>query len=81
MSAVNYMKLMQCARNKREQLHIKNVLTNLDFEISPIIETISHRASIFIEEYAIKPGLQFTNALVLQLEYSLCLCSANQKTL
>ena len=52
MSASNYMELMQGARNKLEQLYIKNVLTSLDFEISPITEAISHRASIFIKEHA-----------------------------
>jgi predicted nucleic acid-binding protein len=81
MSAINYMELMQGARNKIEQQHIKNVLTGLDFEILPITETISHRASIFIEEYALKSGLQLADALVFATacEHSLCLCSGNQK--
>ena len=61
------MELMQGARNKIEQQRIKNVLTGLDFEILPITETISHRASIFIEEYALKSGLQLADTLILSL--------------
>ena len=81
MSVCNCMELMQGARNKLEQLSIKNVLTSLDFEISPITEAISHRASIFIKEHALNSGLQLADVLVFATacEYSLCLCSGSQK--
>lgn len=80
-SAVNYMELMQEARNKREQTLIKQFLNALDFTVLPITEAVSHRAMILIEEYALKSGIQLTDALVFATacENSLTLCSANQK--
>ena len=80
-SAVNYMELMQGARDKREQNLIKQFLNNLDFVVLPITEAVSHRATIFIEEYSLKSGMQLADALVFATacENSLTLCSANQK--
>ena len=80
-SAVNYMELMQGARNKREQTMIKQFLNELDFTVLPITEAISHRAMIFIEEHALRSGIQLADALVFATacEHSLTLCSANQK--
>jgi len=80
-SAVNYMELMQGARNKREQNLNKQFQNALDFTVLPITEAVSHRATIFIEEYALKSGIQLADALVFATacENSLTLCSANQK--
>ena len=80
-SAVNYMELMQGARNKREQTMIKQFLNELDFTVLPITEAVSHRAMIFIEEHALRSGIQLADALVFATacEHSLTLCSANQK--
>ena len=80
-SAVNYMELMQGARNKREQIMLKQFLNELDFVVLPITETISHRATIFIEEHALRSGIQLADALVFATacEHSLTLCSANDK--
>ena len=80
-SAVNYMELMQGARNKREQIMLKQFLNELDFVVLPITEAISHRAMVFIEEYALQSGIQLADALVFATacEHSLTLCSANQK--
>ena len=80
-SAVNYMELMQGARNKQEQSMIKQFLNELDFTVLPITEAISHRAMIFIEEHALRSGIQLADALVFATacENGLTLCSANQK--
>ena len=80
-SAVNYMELMQGARDKREQALVKQFLNALEFTVLPITEAVSHRATIFIEEYALKSGIQLADALVFATacENSLTLCSANQK--
>ena len=80
-SAVNYMELLQGARDKREQNLIKQFLTALDFQVLPITEAISHRAMIFIEEYAVKSGVKLADALVFATacEHSIRLCCANQK--
>ena len=81
LSAVNYMELMQGARSKREQTMIKQFLNALGFIVLPITEAVSHRATIFIEEHALKSGIQLADALVFATacEHSLTLCSANQK--
>ena len=80
-SAVNYMELMQGARSKREQAAIREFLDELGFTVLPITEAISHRAVIFIEEHALKSGIQLADALVFATacEHNLTLCSANQK--
>ena len=80
-SAVNYMELLQGARDKREQTLIKQFLSALDFTVLPITEAVSHRAMILIEEYALKSGIRLADALVFAAacENSLTLCSANQK--
>lgn len=80
-SAVNYMELMQGARNKQEQTMIKQFLNELGFTVLPITEAVSHRAMIFIEEHALRSGIQLADALVFATacENSLSLCSANQK--
>ena len=39
-SAVNYMELIQRARNKREQTLIKQFLNALDFTVLPITEAV-----------------------------------------
>lgn len=80
-SAVNYMELMQGARNKREQTMIKQFLNELDFTVLPITEAVSHRAMFFIEEHALQSGIHLADALVFATacEHSLTLCSANQK--
>ena len=80
-SAVNYMELMQGARDKREQTAIREFLNALGFVVLPITEAISHRATILIEEHALKSGIQLADALVFATacEHALTLCSANQK--
>ena len=80
-SAVNYMELMQGARNKQEQIKIKQFLSELEFTVLPITEAVSHRAMIFIEEHALQSGIQTADALVFATacEHSLTLCSANKK--
>ena len=80
-SSVTYMELMQGARNKREQALVKQYLHALNFVVLPITEAISHRATVFIEEYSLKSGLHLADALVFATacEHVLTLCSANQR--
>ena len=80
-SAISYMELMQGSRNNRELLMNKSLLKKSGFTILPINEAISHRAMVFIEEYALKSGLHLTDALIFATacEHSLTLCSGNEK--
>ena len=80
-SAISYMELMQGSRNNRELLMNKSLLKKSGFTILPVNEAISHRAMVFIEEYALKSGLHLTDALIFATacEHSLTLCSGNEK--
>lgn len=80
-SSVTYMELMQGARNKTEQGYIKKFLAALDFAVLPISENICHRATIFVEEYALRSGIRLADALIFATacECGLRLCSANKK--
>lgn len=80
-SAVTYMELIQGARNKIEQKKIRSFLSDFDFQTLPVTENISHRATIFMEEYSLKSGICIADALIFATacEHSLILCSANKK--
>ncbi|NLG12830.1 MAG: type II toxin-antitoxin system VapC family toxin [Lentisphaerae bacterium] len=80
-SIITYMELLQGARNKHEQKHIKQFLKAMSFEVLPITANISHRAAILIEEYALKAGLNISDALIFATanEHAIRLCSSNEK--
>ena len=80
-SIVNYMEILQGAKNKFELLSYKHFCGHYLFEILPITEAISHRAAILVEEHALSTGLHATDALVIATacEHQLTLCTANLK--
>ncbi|MBQ4479782.1 MAG: type II toxin-antitoxin system VapC family toxin [Victivallales bacterium] len=81
LSIINYMEILQGAKNKFEQLSYKHFFSQYHFDILPITEAISHRAAILVEEHALTSGLHATDALVIATacEHQLTLCTANQK--
>ena len=80
-SVVTYMELLQGARDKQEMKAIRSFLVDLGFEMIPLTENIGHRASIYVEEYALKSGMCLADALLgaTAVENQLTLCSANRK--
>jgi hypothetical protein len=80
-SVVTYMELLQGARDNKETRTIKTFLADLGFHMLPLTENIGHRASIYIEEYALKSGMGMADALVAAtaVEHHLTLCTANRK--
>lgn len=80
-SIVTLMELHQGARNKDEQKAISRFIRELDFRVLPIDENISHRASIYVEEFCLKASMQMADALIAATaaELSECLCTANLK--
>jgi len=80
-SAVTLMELLQGARNKREQKLIGKFLSDLSFAILPLSENIGHRATIYVEEYCLKGGLQMADALIAAtaVEHHKPLCTGNAK--
>jgi predicted nucleic acid-binding protein len=81
LSAVTLMELHQGARDKKEQRSIGKFLHDYSFELLPISENISHRGSIYVEEYCLKANLQMADALIAAtvIEHRETLCSANAK--
>jgi predicted nucleic acid-binding protein len=81
LSIVSYMELVRGVRNKRELHSTKAALASLDFQILALSENIGHRASIYLEEYALKSNIGIPDALIAAtaVENGQLLCTANAK--
>lgn len=80
-SVQTYMELLQGARNKKEQLLIKDFLQEFSVKTIPLTENIGHRASIYIEEYSMSNGLRSADSIIAAtaVENNLTLVSSNAK--
>lgn len=80
-SVVAYMELLQGARNRQEVREIKAFLAERGFEMFPLTENIGHRASIYLEEYGLKQGMEMGDALqaATAVENGVTLLTANRK--
>ncbi len=80
-SVITYMELVQGARDKREMTAIASFLADLGIAIVPLTENIGHRASIYMEEHALKDGMAMADALIAAtaVERTLTLCTGNAK--
>ena len=81
LSVVSYMELVLGARDKDELRATKKALANLDFQILPLTENIGHRASVYLEEYALKSNIGIPDALIAAtaIEHGQSICTANAK--
>ena len=81
LSIISYMELLQGAENSSQHRHTKDFLSEFNFTILPLTENIGHRASIYIEEFALKSNLRAGDALVAAtaVENNLRLASSNVK--
>ena len=64
LSAITYMELVQGMRNKEEFRLLRQTIHEHEWEIVPLTENISHRATVYIESYALSHGLQLADALI-----------------
>ncbi len=80
-SVVTYMELLQGARDKREQILIRETLSALGFQTLPLSENVSHRAAIYMEEFALIAALCPMDALIAatSIEHALTLTTGNRK--
>lgn len=80
-SIQTYMEFLQGARSKAQVYDFKDFLERLDFQVLPITENISHRAGIYIEEYAMNSGVRAGDALIAAtaIENNLKLATGNHK--
>ncbi|MBI5816769.1 MAG: type II toxin-antitoxin system VapC family toxin [Nitrospinae bacterium] len=78
---VNYMELVQGAREKSEIRIIRSFLKDLGFDVLPLSENIGSRAVVYLEEYALKSGMRLADALIAAtaVENQVPLCTANTK--
>lgn len=78
-SIVSCMELFQGARDRSELSVIRRFL--LQFETLPLSENIGYRASIYMQEYALRAGLQLADSLIAAtaVERQETLCSGNVK--
>ena len=80
-SVVTYMELVRGMRDKRELEKMKKAFADMRVEIIPLSETISLRASDYVEMYALNHSMEMADALIAGtcMEYSEPLVTANDK--
>lgn len=81
LSIQSYMELIQTAPNKKKIKDVRGFLSDFNFILLPLTETIGHRASIYVEEYSMVHGIRSGDALIAAtaMENNLMLASANAK--
>jgi hypothetical protein len=81
LSVVSYMELLQGAHDKKDLRMTRAYLADMNFAILPLSENIGHRASIYVEEYALKSRLGIPDALIAAtaVENDVQLCTGNAK--
>ena len=81
LSAITYMELVQGLRDKKEFRLLRQTIHDGDWEILPVDENISQRATVYIENYALSHGLLLADALIAAsaIESGLTLVTANAR--
>ncbi len=64
LSAVSYMELLKGSRNKEDQRQTTTFIRDMGFESLPVDTDVSHRATVYMEEYALSAGLNLADALI-----------------
>jgi len=80
-SIITYMELLQGSRNKEEIRTIQRFLADYAFLLLPLTQNIGHRASIYLEEYALQAGMGVADVLIAAsaVENRLILYTGNHK--
>ncbi len=81
LSAVSYMVLLKGSRSKDDQRLTTAFIRDMGFETLPITENVSHRATVYMEEFALSTGLDLADALIAATgaENKVSICTANVK--
>ena len=64
LSAVTYMELVQGVRDRNELRMLRRTIRLNEWRILPLTEDISHRATMYVEGYALSDGLRVADALI-----------------
>ena len=80
-SVQTYLELLQNAANKQQHEYTKQFLKDFGFRTIPFSGNIGHRATVYIDEYALSHGLRAGDALIAATaaESNMALCSSNAK--
>ena len=80
-SIVTYMELVQGMRDKRELSKMKKAFADMEVEVIPLSESISLRASNYVEMYALSHSMEMADALIAGtcMEQNETLATANDK--
>jgi len=80
-SAISWMEFLQSARNLREFQLSKKFLVDFGFETLPVTEEASHRAMVYIEQFALSHSLRAADALIAAtaVEWQIPLVTSNAK--
>ncbi len=80
-STQTYMELLQSAKNKTQHRIIQQFLKEFAFTVLPFTENIGHRASVYVEEYALSHAVRAADAIIAAtaVEHHLPLSTANSK--
>lgn len=81
LSAITYMELVQGMRNKDEFRMLRRTVYEHGWRVLPLTENVSHRATVYIETYALSHGMKLADALVAAsaVESGTLLMTANVK--
>lgn len=81
LSSITYMELVQGVRNKAEFNLLRKTIHEQQWEVVPLSENISQRATVYIENYALSHGMKLADALIAAsaVESGRVLLSANTK--
>ena len=80
-SVQTYLELLQCAENRAQHDCTRRFLKDFGFRTLPLSDNIGHRATVYIEEYALSHGLRAGDAIIAATatENNMTLCSSNAK--
>jgi predicted nucleic acid-binding protein len=80
-SIQTYLELLQTAKDRAQQVRSQRYLKDLQFQVLPITENISHRAMTFMREYGLSHGLEAGDCLIAATaaEHRLPLATGNAK--
>jgi predicted nucleic acid-binding protein len=80
-SVVTYMEVMRGLRDRHAKRETQFMLDDYGFTKLALTESIGQRASHYVEESALQPGLEIADALIAATaaEHGLVLCTANLK--
>ncbi|MDQ6993165.1 MAG: type II toxin-antitoxin system VapC family toxin [Mariprofundus sp.] len=78
-STQTYMELLQGAKNKTQHRIIQQFLKDFAFTVLPLTENIGHRASVYVEEYALSDAMRAGDTIIAAtaVEHHLPLSTAN----